>query len=59
LETVAGGGVKSLEGLDTGALWLRKRLTETNQSEFTKSSSRAGIIAMAQMRLLLLCDMVL
>jgi hypothetical protein len=52
-----GGVAKSPEGLDAQALWLGKRLTETNKSEFTKSSLRAGTIVMAQMRLPLLCDM--
>jgi hypothetical protein len=48
VETV-GGGAKSPEGLDVGALWIGKRLTETNRSEFATCSSRAGITVMAQM----------
>jgi Iap family predicted aminopeptidase len=40
VETV-GSGIKSPEGLDGGALWLGKRLTETNRDEFTTCSSRA------------------
>jgi hypothetical protein len=48
VETV-GGGAKFPEGLDVGALWIGKRLTETNQSEFATCSSRADIRAMARM----------
>jgi hypothetical protein len=50
VETV-GGGAKSPQGLlDVCALWIGKRLTETNQSEFaTSCSSRAGITVMARM----------
>jgi hypothetical protein len=42
VETI-GGGVKSPEGLDVGALWFGKRLAETNPDEFTACSPRAGI----------------
>jgi hypothetical protein len=48
VETV-GGGAKSPEGLYVGALWIGKRLTETNRSEFATCSLRAGIRAMARM----------
>jgi hypothetical protein len=48
VETV-GGGLKSPEGLDVGALWFGKRLAETNRDEFTTCSSRAGIIVRARM----------
>jgi hypothetical protein len=48
VETV-GSGIKSPEGLDGCALWLGKRLTETNRDEFTTCSSRAGIMITAKM----------
>jgi hypothetical protein len=48
VETV-GIGINSPEGLDVGALWLGKRLTETNRDEFTTCSSRAGIMITARM----------
>jgi hypothetical protein len=48
VETV-GSGIKAPEGLDVGALWLGKRLTETNRDEFTTCSSRAGIMITARM----------
>jgi hypothetical protein len=48
VETV-GGGVKSPEGLDVGALWFGKRLAETNPDEFTAYSPRAGITVTARM----------
>jgi hypothetical protein len=38
-----GGGEKSPEGLDASALWIGKWLAETNCSEFTTRSSRAGV----------------
>ena len=47
--TTVGGGVKSPEGLDVGALWFGKRLAETNRDEFTACSSRAGITVTARM----------
>jgi GTP-dependent phosphoenolpyruvate carboxykinase len=50
-----GGGVKSPEGLDVGALWFGKRLAETNHDEFTACSSRAGIAITAQMSLMMRC----
>jgi GTP-dependent phosphoenolpyruvate carboxykinase len=48
VETV-GTGIKSPEGLEVGALWLGKRLTETNHNEFATCSSRAGIMITARM----------
>jgi hypothetical protein len=48
VETI-GGGVRSPEGLDVGALWFGKRLAETNPDEFTTCSSRAGITVTARM----------
>ena len=47
--TTVGGGVKSPEGLDVGALWFGKRLAETNPAEFTACSPRAGITVTARM----------
>jgi hypothetical protein len=44
-----GGGVRSPEGLDVGALWFGKRLAETNRDKFTTCSSRAGITVTARM----------
>ena len=45
VETV-GSGAKSPDGLDVGALWIGRRLTETNRSEFTTCSPIAGITGM-------------
>jgi hypothetical protein len=44
-----GSGIKSPEGIDVGALWLGKWLTETNCDEFITCSSRAGIMIAARM----------
>ncbi len=44
-----GGGVKSPEGLDVGALWFGKRLAETNPDKFTACSPRAGSTVRARM----------
>jgi hypothetical protein len=48
VETV-GGGVRSPEGLDVGALWLGKRLFETNPDEFTSVASTSGITVTKRM----------
>jgi hypothetical protein len=60
VETV-GAGEKSPEGLDVGALWLRKWLTETDGSEFTTYLLRTGIGVMDRMspEATLLCGMML
>jgi hypothetical protein len=42
VETV-GGGVRSPEGLDVGALWVGKRLFETNRDEVTSVAASVGI----------------
>jgi hypothetical protein len=44
-----GGGVKSPEGLDVGALWIGKRLAETNCDESIACSLLAGIAVTARM----------
>jgi hypothetical protein len=48
VETV-GGGVRSPEGLDVGALWLGKRLFETHRDEFTRVASTSGITVTKRM----------
>jgi hypothetical protein len=48
VERVA-SGIKSPAGPDVGALWLGKRLAETNRDEFTACSSRADIMITARM----------
>jgi hypothetical protein len=47
VETI-GGGVKSPEWLNVGALWFEKRLAETSPDEFNACSSRAGIAVSAR-----------
>jgi hypothetical protein len=48
VETV-GGGVRSPEGLNVGALWLGKRLFETHRDEFTLVASTIGITVTKRM----------
>jgi hypothetical protein len=48
VETV-GAGVRSLEGLDVGALWLGKRLFEIHREEFTSVASNIGITVAKRM----------
>jgi hypothetical protein len=48
VETVGGGG-RSLEGLDVGALWLGGRLFETHRDKFTSVASTVGITVTKRM----------
>jgi hypothetical protein len=48
VETV-GGGERSPEGLDVGALWLGKRLFETHCDEFTRVATTSGVTVTKRM----------
>ena len=49
VETV-GGGVRSPEGLDVGALWVGKRLFETNRDEFMPVAASVGDVFHAKLK---------